>query len=60
MFRLNNTDVPLHCNLCKLCLSVTTLKFIKEFVDGLNAVDKSYIYQLMSTVQRPGLDRFDS
>ena len=26
----------------------------KEVVDGLNAVDKSYIYQLMSKVQLPG------
>ena len=27
---------------------------VKEVVDGLNAVDKSYIYQLMSRVQLPG------
>ena len=33
---------------------------IKEVVDGLNAVDKSYIYQLMSTVQLPGPIIFDS
>ena len=26
----------------------------KEVVDGLNAVDKRYIYQLMSNVQLPG------
>ena len=26
----------------------------KELVDGLNAVDKRYIYQLMSKVQLPG------
>ena len=26
----------------------------KEVVDGLNAVDKRYIYQLMSKVQLPG------
>ena len=32
----------------------------KEVVDGLNAVDKRYIYQLMSTVQIPGSNRFDS
>ena len=32
----------------------------KEVVDGLNAVDKRYIYQLMSTVQLPGSNRFDS
>ena len=29
-------------------------------VDGLNAVDKSYIYQLMSKVQLPGSFWFDS
>ena len=32
----------------------------KEVVDGLNAIDKSYIYQLMSKVQLPGSVRFDS
>ena len=32
----------------------------KAVVDGLDAVDKSYIYQLMSTVQLPGSIRFDS
>ena len=32
----------------------------KEVVDGLNAVDKLYIYQLMSKDQLPGLVIFDS
>ena len=32
----------------------------KEAVDGLNAVDKRYIYKLMSKVQLPGSVRFDS
>ena len=32
----------------------------KEVVDGLNAVDKRYIYQLMSKVKLPGSVRFDS
>ena len=32
----------------------------KEVVYGINAVDKRYIYQLMSKVQLPGLVRFDS
>ena len=32
----------------------------KEVVDGINAVDKRYIYQLMSTVKLPGSNRFDS
>ena len=29
-------------------------------VDGLNAIEKRYIYQLMSNVQLPGLNFFDS
>ena len=32
----------------------------KEVVDGINAVDKRYIYQWMSNVQLPGSNRFDS
>ena len=32
----------------------------KEVVDGTNAVDKRYIYQLMSKVQLPGSVRFYS
>ena len=32
----------------------------KEVVDELNDVDKHYIYQLMSTVQIPGSNIFDS
>ena len=32
----------------------------KEVVDGLNDVDKRYIYQLMSKIQLPGSIRFDS
>ena len=32
----------------------------KEVIDGLNAVYKRYIYQLMSKVQLPGLFRYDS
>ena len=32
----------------------------KEVVDGINAVDKRYIYQLMSTVQLPGSKIFYS
>ena len=32
----------------------------KEVVYGLNAVEKCYIYQLMSTVQLPVSIRFDS
>ena len=32
----------------------------KEVVDGINAVDKRYIYQFMSNVQLPGSNIFDS
>ena len=32
----------------------------KEVVDGINDVDKRYIYKLMSRVQIPGSIRFDS
>ena len=32
----------------------------KELVDGLNSIDKRYIYQLMSNVQLPGSKTFDS
>ena len=32
----------------------------KEVVDGLNAVDTRYIYQLISKVQLPGSVIFDS
>ena len=32
----------------------------KEVVDGINAIDKRYIYQLMSNIQRPELKTFDS
>ena len=32
----------------------------KDVVDGLNSVNKRYIYQLMSTFQLPGSNIFDS
>ena len=32
----------------------------KKVVDGLNAFDKSYIYQFISTVKLPGSNIFDS
>ena len=31
----------------------------KELVDGLNAIEKRYMYQLMSNVQLPGTRKFD-
>ena len=39
---------------------ISALGHGKEVVDGLNAVDKSYVYQLMSTVQLTGSIKFDS
>ena len=48
------------------CYSVITDRGIsapghgKEVVDGLNAVDKRYIYQFVYTVQLPGPNIFDS
>ena len=32
----------------------------KDVVDGINAVDKSYIYQFLSNVQLPGSNRLYS
>ena len=32
----------------------------KYIVDGINAIDKHYIYQLMSNVKITGSNRFDS
>ena len=32
----------------------------KEVIYELNSIDKRYIYQLMSNVQLPGSNRFDS
>ena len=39
---------------------ISALGHGKEVVDGLNSVDKRYIYQLMSKVKFPGLFIFDS
>ena len=33
---------------------------VKEVVDGLNAIENRYIYQLMSNFQLPGLKKTDS
>ena len=32
----------------------------KDLDNGINSIDKNYIYQLMSNVQLPGLKTFDS
>ena len=39
---------------------ISALGHGKEVVDGINAVDKRYIYQLISNVQLPGSVIFDS
>ena len=31
----------------------------KEVVDGINAIEKRYIYQLMSNIKLPGSKKFD-
>ena len=47
------------------CYSIITVRVIsapghdKEVVDGLNTVDKQYIYQFMFTVQLTGSNIFD-
>ena len=35
-------------------LGISAPGYDKELVDGLNAIEKRYIYQLMSNVQRTG------
>ena len=39
---------------------ISAPRYGKEAVDGINAVDKHYIYQFMSTVQLLGSNRFGS
>ena len=34
--------------------------YVKEVIDGLNAIDKRFMYQLMSNVQLTGSKTFDS
>ena len=34
--------------------------YVKEVVDGINSIEKRYIYQILSNVQLPGLKIFDS
>ena len=48
------------CYYIIIVLGIITPGYGKEVVDGLNAVDNPYIYQLMFIVQLPGLNRFDS
>ena len=40
--------------------SISAPGYEKEVVNGLNEIDKRYIYQLMSNFQLPGSKIFDS
>ena len=69
MVVLNNTYVPLQMYLMSVMSrfyyiiidrGISAPGHDKEVVDGLNAVYKLYIYQLISTVQIPGSKIFDS
>ena len=48
------------CYLVIIDLGISAPGHGKQVVDGLNAVDKRYIYQLMSNIQLPVSNRFDS
>ena len=39
---------------------ISATGYCKELVDGINSIDKCYIYQLISNVQLPGSNTFDS
>ena len=65
----SNIDAPHHHNLCQFYLDVTQLYLnlgigapghSEEVFDGLNAISKRYMYQLMFTVILPGSKTFDS
>ena len=49
-----------HCYSIIFDRSISTPGHGKEVAYGLNDVDKRYIYQLMSNVQLPGSNIFDS
>ena len=48
------------CHLIIIYRGVSAPGHGKEVVDGLNTIDKRYMYQLMSNVQLPGSRTFDS
>ena len=65
----NSTYVPLQytpmsvmsqCYYIIIYRGISAPGHVKEVVNGLNAVDKCYIYQLISTFQLPGSNIFDS
>ena len=49
-----------HCYSVIIDICISVPGYGKEGVDGPNAVDKSYIYQLMSNFQLPRSNIFDS
>ena len=49
-----------HCYYIIIYRGISAHGHGKEVVDGLNSVDKRYIYQFLSTVQLPGSNIFDS
>ena len=53
-------SVMSHCYSVIIDRGISTPGHGKEVVDELNAIDKRYIYQLISNVQLPGLNGFDS
>ena len=48
------------CSSVMIDSSISAPGHSKEILYGLNDVDKRYIYQLVSNVQLPGTNRFDS
>ena len=50
----------LQCYSFKIDRGITSPVHVTEVVDGLNAIYKHYIHQLMSNVQLPGPKIFDS
>ena len=53
-------SVMYHCYFIIIDRGISATGHGKEVVDGLNAVDKCYIYPLTSTVQLPGSNLFYS
>ena len=59
-FALYLMSVMSQCNSIIIYRGISAPRHDKYVVDGLNTVDKIYIYKLMCNVQLPGSDRFDS
>ena len=53
-------SVMSQCYSIKIYLVISAPGYGKEVVDGINATDKHYIYQLMSNVQLPHSKIFES